>query len=381
MRMSRGASVGVVVWAAVWVVAASSGCSGRGAGQVGDGGISSADGGPAFCVPPRQVCGGLCVDPGSDPNHCGTCDRTCATAAPPVTAACRQGHCVQTKRLLGLGTSQSLLTLDTTHLYYFDADTPSESGLARYRLLKAPKSTATPQPLATGLENAPDSLVGDDLDVYWTAAGILHRVPKSGGTATSSSLTGGSFHRLALDETHLYSAWLGADPALLLRIPKPDGTIVFLLRPRLAPWSIAVDAESLYWTDGPAVNKMAKGGDTPSELASGFDSGRVLISSGEDLLLGVHGSGGALWRLPKAGGAALRLADAQGDPLDVAADASRVYWVGAGGLRRVSRGGGEAELLAPQSALQVEVDPTGIYWIARGPEVGSAELLMSVVLW
>jgi hypothetical protein len=194
-------------------------------------------------------------------------------------------------------------------------------------------------------------------------------------------MAGGSFHRLALDETHLYTAWLGADQVQLLKIPKPEGVATFLFQPRLAPWSLTLDLQSLYWTDGPAVKKVDKGGGTSSELASGFDSGRVLLSSGEDLVLGVHGNGGALWRLSKAGGPALRLADAQGDPLDVAADASHIYWVGAGGLRRVGRADGESLFLAPQSALQVEVDPTGIYWIARGPEAASAELLRSVVLW
>src|SRR4029077_2033524 len=38
-------------------------------------------------------CGGMCVDPSSDPNHCGACGNACATAVGHAQPACDAGGC------------------------------------------------------------------------------------------------------------------------------------------------------------------------------------------------------------------------------------------------------------------------------------------------
>ena len=57
---------------------------GLGDGAMGDGSVT--DGGA--CVAPRMMCGEECVDPNSDPAHCGGCDMAC-----PMGMGCSGGTC------------------------------------------------------------------------------------------------------------------------------------------------------------------------------------------------------------------------------------------------------------------------------------------------
>src|SRR5439155_26728939 len=44
----------------------------------------------AMCTPDQIVCSGACVDPSSDPQHCGGC---AACSLPNATASCVGGQC------------------------------------------------------------------------------------------------------------------------------------------------------------------------------------------------------------------------------------------------------------------------------------------------
>lgn len=55
----------------------------------GTGGTDETETGPT-CEPPEEACGGRCVDPQIDPNHCGSCFHKCH----PAMEQCADGECV-----------------------------------------------------------------------------------------------------------------------------------------------------------------------------------------------------------------------------------------------------------------------------------------------
>jgi len=66
---------------------------------------TAADTAPAdtfVCAAPKLTCGGACVDPTTDTNNCGACDKKCATGA-----SCAAGTCACTSGLVVCGASST----------------------------------------------------------------------------------------------------------------------------------------------------------------------------------------------------------------------------------------------------------------------------------
>ena len=95
-----------------------------------------------------------------------------------------------------------------------------------------------------------------------------------------------------------------------------------------APWRIAIDSASVYWTDwaGGTVVKVPLGGGAPTTLATGqthpyaitVDATNVYWTNGDSSVM----------KLPLAGGSATPLASGQkGGPYAVAVDGTGVYWI------------------------------------------------------
>jgi hypothetical protein len=86
-------------WFAMLSVAALAGCLPDPAQP--DGGARSDGGAPevlapfdaAGCAPEQRLCEGRCVDPSSNPNHCGGCGVACPAAGPNAVAVCAAGRC------------------------------------------------------------------------------------------------------------------------------------------------------------------------------------------------------------------------------------------------------------------------------------------------
>src|ERR1019366_3166264 len=65
-------------------------------GGDGSSGDPDADDGSVACLSPNLVCDGLCIDPTSDPNNCGSCGKVCPSNS-CVAGACSgtaAGHVV-----------------------------------------------------------------------------------------------------------------------------------------------------------------------------------------------------------------------------------------------------------------------------------------------
>jgi hypothetical protein len=135
---------------------------------------------------------------------------------------------------------------------------------------------------------------------------------------------------MALDSSYVY--WVGGTtpgPDGVMRMPKAGGVVTTLVANELAPYGIAVDATSVYYTttysstSSPGIVKKVPldGSSPPTALL--FQRAWGLALSGTTLLLGT----GDIEAMPTTGGSVTLLALGQNGPFAVAADASNVYWV------------------------------------------------------
>jgi len=122
-------------------------------------------------------------------------------------------------------------------------------------------SSSSPLRLASGRPE-PRSIAVDDTHVYWAEGrwnqpdNAVQRVPVGGGTMETCTTIAVS--TIAIDATQLY----GADGAggLIWRIAKGGGTPTVLASGQPAPWDIAVDTRHVYWSseENGEVYRVAK---------------------------------------------------------------------------------------------------------------------------
>jgi hypothetical protein len=149
--------------------------------------------------------------------------------------------------------------------------------------------------------------------------------------------------------------------------------VVMLAAANRDPCGIAVDQTSVYWMNGPAVMRVAKGGGTAVTLALGDWACSDLAV--DDASLYWHGGMGKdLLKIPLKGGAPVTLASIEGSPTMlglVAVDDVSVYWAAGTDVMKVARGGGTATTLASNTTIlarSLAVHGADIYWLADGVE-------------
>ncbi|MBK9001551.1 MAG: hypothetical protein IPM35_38010 [Myxococcales bacterium] len=106
------------------------------------------------------------------------------------------------------------------------------------------------------------------------------------------------------------------------------------------PSFVKVDSQYVFWTatsDG-AVRRATKPASNVTTVASGQQSPYALAQDGTELFWASKGANGGLWRGLKTGtGTPVKLADSLTNVLCIEVDATHVYWIDSGGLKRVPR--------------------------------------------
>lgn len=134
------------------------------------------------------------------------------------------------------------------------------------------------------------------------------------------------------------------------------------------PSAIALDATDLYWNDWgkPIVRKMPRAGGPVTTLYSGAgEVGGRSIALDDDGV--VFDEAFQIRRVPKAGGPATVIGSFASLPARLVADRDGVYIVDASSVRVFPRGAAAPILLAGEpEPWDVAVDATHVYWVARG---------------
>lgn len=287
------------------------------------------------------------------------------------------------------------------------------------------------------------SAVAVDADhVYWPAYEGMTRFDKASGESVVVAPLSGGVLSIALDSGRLYwteDSVRGEEWTQILQygslrtVDAAGGESTLLADGFLAPDSIVVDTESVFWIDhgsypfeiapDGAVFAVSKGGGEPAVLAEGQwapmaarvdDSGvyvttsappeppdtgsgritkwskdgadmKVLVTGGlpgslaldgADLYWSGHAYGGTLNVVPVNGGTSVSLTGeptTEWDAVEIAVDSEDIYWLDAdsGVVRAMPKSGGDIRVIASgqDQPFGLAVDDTCVYWVNTGSHV------------
>ncbi len=289
-------------------------------------------------------------------------------AARAAAAARDAGHLLQPQpasaTLLAHGQNVPRdLQTDGTHLYWLNEGRRAEG---KSGLFKMPKDGGDVVELASG--RGIFALAFDADSVYFLVPENLsvHKVPKSGGAATTLATEQEGLSAIAVDESHVY--WAGAEG--VFRVAKSGGRVETVAQNLSVPNGLFVDGQHAYWYS-PMAGKLArvvKKGGKPTPLVSEdvtlhtffIDDAWLYWSFGSE-------KKAQLKRMSKNGGKPETIVAGQDVPADFAVDGQHVYWNTPDAIFRVPKGGGQAEKVVDglDRATDLTVDDRYVYWTDR----------------
>ena len=155
-----------------------------------------------------------------------------------------------------------------------------------------------------------------------------------------------SIQNIALDASNAYCATGNGG---ITKVPLGGGAPVVLTT--LSAYDIAVNATTIYWTNGNTIEQMPIGGGTPTVFAAGqYGASRIAID-GASVYWSIYSGGDAdsIMKAPLAGGAPVTLASGLTSVSDLAVDATNVYWMAGQAVMKAPLAGGTPVTLAQSS--------------------------------
>lgn len=257
------------------------------------------------------------------------------------------------------------LVVDATNVYWTGGsnciDSPCED---QSQVMQCSKCGCSAPTVLAGEADFFGGLAIDATSVYWTNAGSVMRVPIGGGAI--ATLAAAAARDIAVDSTAVY--W--TDSSTVMRVPLAGGNPTTLATGLASPGVIAVDDTHLYWSDNVAgtITRAALDGGSPTVLATGQSPSAIAVDAESVYWTNVNGDapGAAVMKVAIAGGSVTTLASGIQGPWGMAVDATDVYWTTEFTVRSVPKGGGSvADVFrsdASDGPIGVAVDATSVYW-------------------
>ena len=276
-----------------------------------------------------------------------------------------------------------VIALDSTYVYW----TSALDGT----VMKAFISGDGPAILASG-QDSPGGIVVDSVNAYWIAGGSLCRVTTGGGTGQNvgtGGIPGTAPVALVLAYRYLFIAFSDSSVSEVLQGGGPLTPIVPAgSSPLYGSGRFAVDATSVYGSDGSTIGKTPISGGATITLASG-QNGVARMAVDATNVYWTATNDGTVMKAPIDGsGPPVALAVLQNYPTGIAVDATSVYWTNhtgaascaAGAVMKVPIGGGTPVALATDqpSADGIAVDAANVYWTtggSQGPGVANGAVM------